>query len=87
METGITLFQSIGNSIELGEAGITITTAETLTIEASMIELTGSTIEITGAMVTVEAGMTEFVGVINTPTIIAESVVGTAYTPGAGNIL
>ena len=78
-EAGITL-SAFGNTLELGEAGITLASAELLSIEAS-------TIEVAASMITAEAAMTEFVGVVNAPTVIAESVVGAAYTPGGGNIL
>ena len=78
-EAGIML-SAFGNSILLEEAGITITSPEMLSIEATMTE-------VTSAVVTVEAAMTEFVGVVNTPALIAESIVSSAYTPGAGNIL
>jgi hypothetical protein len=37
-------------------------------------------------MVTVEAGSTEVTGVLKCQTLIADTVVATSYTPGAGNI-
>ena len=37
-------------------------------------------------MITVNAGMSKFSGVVQCDTIIANSVVGASYTPGAGNI-
>ncbi len=37
-------------------------------------------------MLTVNAGMSKFSGVVQGDTVIANSVVGTSYTPGAGNI-
>jgi phage baseplate assembly protein gpV len=76
---GITISSS-GSSVEVGATGITLTSGAIVSIEAS-------TVEITSAMISAEAAITEFVGVVNTPTLIAESIVGTAYTPGAGNIL
>ena len=36
--------------------------------------------------VKVDAGMSTFSGVVKADTVIANSVVGTSYTPGAGNI-
>ena len=37
-------------------------------------------------MVTVDAGMTRVSGVLQADTLIANTVVGSAYTPGPGNI-
>jgi phage baseplate assembly protein gpV len=68
-------------SIRIDASGVTINapTAEVqVTAAASM--------SITAPMLTVSAGMTNFTGVVTCPTIIATSVVGTTYTPGAGNI-
>jgi uncharacterized protein involved in type VI secretion and phage assembly len=75
----ITVQDSNGNSIKLEAAGITITAAAKFTVNAADAE-------IAAASVAVNAGMTQFSGVAQTPTIIATSVIGTSYTPGAGNI-
>ena len=37
-------------------------------------------------MVTVDAGMSKFSGVVQADTVIANTVISAAYTPGAGNI-
>ena len=37
-------------------------------------------------MVQVDAPMAQFSGVVKCETLIATTVVGTSYTPGAGNI-
>jgi hypothetical protein len=37
-------------------------------------------------MVTVNAGMAKFSGVVQADTLIANSVIASSYTPGAGNI-
>jgi uncharacterized protein involved in type VI secretion and phage assembly len=68
-----------GNSIKLESAGITITSAAKVTINAS------APVEINASMLTVNAGMSKFSGVVKADTVIASSVVGTTYTPGAGN--
>jgi uncharacterized protein involved in type VI secretion and phage assembly len=68
-----------GNTIKGEPSGITIQAASKLTLGGSMIEITGS-------QLTISAAMSQFSGVIQTPTIIATTVVGTSYTPGAGNI-
>jgi uncharacterized protein involved in type VI secretion and phage assembly len=68
-----------GNSIELKNAGITISSSATVRIDASKIELNA-------AMVDVKSGMTKFSGVVQSDTVITNSVVASSYTPGAGNI-
>ncbi len=73
------LVDSNGNSIKLESSGITVTASAKVTINAS-------TVEVSAGMVTVNAGMSKFSGVIQCDTVIANSVVGTSYTPGAGNI-
>lgn len=43
-------------------------------------------VEVEAAMVEVNAPMTRFSGVVQCDTLIANSVIGASYTPGAGNI-
>lgn len=50
------------------------------------VETGGGGVEITGGTVKVHSGMTEVDGVLKADTLIAENVVGSNYTPGAGNI-
>lgn len=66
-------------SIKLTETGISISTAGNVEVQATQVK-------VSAAMVQVEAGMSEFSGVVKCDTLIATSVVGTSYTPGAGNI-
>ena len=68
-----------GNTIRLDPEGITITAGEKVVISASQVE-------ISAGMVTVNAGMAKFSGVVQTDTLIANTVVASSYTPGAGNI-
>jgi uncharacterized protein involved in type VI secretion and phage assembly len=76
----IKIEDSNGNFIEMTSSGITINAAMKVTITA------GTSLEINAPQVSVNAGMSNFSGTVQTPTIIATSVVGTTYTPGAGNI-
>lgn len=46
-----------------------------------------TSLRVRAPVVTVEAGSTEFAGVVKCQTLIAEVVVATTYTPGAGNVL
>jgi uncharacterized protein involved in type VI secretion and phage assembly len=70
---------SNGNSAKLETSGVTITAAAKLTVNAG-------TIEISAGMVTVNAGLSKFSGVVQADTVISNTVVSSAYTPGAGNI-
>jgi uncharacterized protein involved in type VI secretion and phage assembly len=69
-----------GNSVTLATSGITVTASAAVTVNA------GATVEVNASMVNVNAGMSKFSGVVQCDTIIANSVVGASYTPGAGNI-
>jgi uncharacterized protein involved in type VI secretion and phage assembly len=75
----VTIEDSNGNSIKLESSGITVNAASKVTI-------TAATAEISAATLTVNAGMSKFSGVIQASTVIANSVVSSSYTPGAGNI-
>jgi hypothetical protein len=59
------------------------------TIEVMSTELSlsaASKLAVTAGQVTVDAGMVKVSGVIKCDTLIANSVVATSYTPGAGNL-
>ena len=68
-----------GNTIRLDPSGITIQAAAKVTVSSAQVE-------IAAAMVTVNAGTAKFSGVIQTDTLIANSVIASSYTPGAGNV-
>jgi uncharacterized protein involved in type VI secretion and phage assembly len=76
----IEISDSNGNSIKLGSSGITLQSSAKVTITATQVAVSAS-------MVQADAGMAKFSGVVQTPTAIASAVVGTSYTPGAGNML
>lgn len=75
----ITVSDSNGNSIQLDSSGITVTASADVTVNAASAEISAGTL-------TVNAGMSTFSGVVQAQTVIATSIVGTSYTPGAGNI-
>lgn len=50
------------------------------------LELSGTTMKPTFAMLDVSAGTAKFSGTVECDTIFARNVVGSSYTPGAGNI-
>lgn len=70
---------SSGNSVKLESSGITVTASAKVTINASQVE-------VSAGQMTVNAGLSRFSGVVQADTVITNSVVGTSYTPGAGNI-
>jgi TolA-binding protein len=74
---------SVNNLNELviqADQSIFMQTNGSLQISASSIA------KVSAAKIELAAGITVASGVIKTPTIIADSVVGKSYTPGAGNI-
>lgn len=76
----IELSDSNGNSIKLQSSGVTIQSAAKVTISAT-------TVSVSAGVVQADAGVAKFSGVVQSPTAIASAVVGSAYTPGAGNLL
>ena len=75
----ITIEDSGGNSLEMETAGVTLTAAAKVTVNAPQVA-------VSAAMVTVDAAMSKFSGVVQCDTLIATTVVSNTYTPGAGNI-
>ncbi len=68
-----------GNSIEFTSAGIDLRTSGTLTMKAT-------TIDVSAASGTDSTPMWNYSGVVQCNTVITPTVVGSSYTPGAGNI-
>ena len=75
----ITIETGSGDSVELGPAGITVASSGKVTVTATSVEITGSLVE-------VNTTMARFSGIVQCDTLIANSVVATSYSPGAGNI-
>lgn len=71
---------SSGNSVKMESSGVTVTAAAKLTINAPKVDIS------TG-MMSIDAGMSKFSGVVKADTVIATAVIGSSYTPGAGNLL
>ena len=59
--------------------GVTVTTSASIDLKTASLTIDAST-------VTVNAAVSKFSGVVQCDVLIANSVVGTSYTPGAGNI-
>jgi uncharacterized protein involved in type VI secretion and phage assembly len=66
-------------SVKLSSSGVDVRSSGTVNVDASSVTVNAST-------VTVNASMSRFSGVVQADTVIATAVVGTSYTPGAGNI-
>ena len=75
----VEIVDSNGNSVKLESSGVTVNASAKVTVSASQVE-------ISAGMVTVNAGMSKFSGVVQADTVISNTVVSSAYTPGAGNI-
>lgn len=84
----ITITESGGGEvkIERGSQSVTMTAADITVESAGPVNINASNVNVSASMVQVDAAMSRFSGVVQCDTIIATSVVGTTYTPGAGNI-
>jgi hypothetical protein len=68
-----------GSTVTLDPSGVSIETGGQVSVNASQIPLSAGIVQVDSAMST-------FSGTVQCSTLIATSVVGTTYTPGAGNI-
>jgi uncharacterized protein involved in type VI secretion and phage assembly len=68
-----------GTTITVDSDGVAVSTQAKVTVQASEIEATAG-------QVTVNAATATFSGVVQCETLIATTVTGTTYTPGAGNV-
>ncbi len=73
------LRDGLGNEVSLEPGGVVVRSPVELTLQASRIKASAAFVELQTAMCTVS-------GVIKCETLIADSVVGGSYTPGAGNV-
>lgn len=72
--------------IERGSQSINLTPTEINVRSSGPVNIDAATVNVSASMVRVDAGMSRFSGVVQADTVIANTVVGTSYTPGAGNI-
>lgn len=73
-------------SIERGEQSVKLSASSIDVRTSGQVNVDASTVTVNASTVTVNASMSRFSGVVQCDTVIATSVVGTTYTPGAGNI-
>jgi uncharacterized protein involved in type VI secretion and phage assembly len=77
-----------GGKIELVAAGTTITVDPSgVSVQTGgRVQVSASQVEITSGTVTVNAAMSRFSGIVTCDVLQATTVIGTTYTPGAGNV-
>lgn len=76
----IELKNASGSSIKIDTQGITINSTMKVSIMAA------SQVEVTASQVNVTAAMSQFSGMVKCDVMQATTVIGTTYTPGAGNV-
>ena len=72
--------------IDVQGTKITITSSKVEIQASGNVEVNAAQVKVTASMVTMDSAMVKCSGVVKCETLIATSVVGTSYTPGAGNI-
>jgi phage baseplate assembly protein gpV len=68
-----------GSTIRIDSTGVTIDAGAQVQVNASQVK-------VSAGLVNVDAGMAKFSGVVECATLVADSVVASSYTPGAGNV-
>lgn len=69
-----------GNTVVLDGGGVRI-------VGAKAVEIQTDKFSVSAGMVQIDTGMLKVSGVVKADTLIATNVVGTTYTPGAGNLV
>lgn len=94
----VTITSPAGNSIALTDAGggkieakvagssVTITPTEVDVTATATVQVNAASVKVSAPSVNVDAAMSKFSGVVQCDTLIASSVVGASYSPGAGNL-
>lgn len=87
-KNSITLTDAGGGSctVQIGPTTVQATPTAVTVTSSSSIELQTASLTVSAASVTVNAAMSKFSGIVQCDTMIANTVVGASYTPGAGNI-
>ncbi len=71
--------EAAGNTLTMDSGGVAIQAGAKFTVSAGQIEMTAGQVKVSAAMST-------FTGMVMADTVQAATVMGTTYTPGAGNI-
>ena len=67
-------------------AGSTTVQADEI-VSSGTLKLNAAQVEINGGLVTLNAGLARASGVLQSDTLVTNSVVASSYTPGAGNVM
>ena len=76
---GVTLKDSNGNTFQLQPAGVSLQAAAKVSVQAPMVE-------VSAGMVKVDAAFSQFSGMVKCNMLMADAVISSAYTQGAGNV-
>lgn len=76
---GVIELEAAGSKVKIEASGVTIETGGTVKVQASRMT-------VSAAQVSVDAAMSQFSGIVKCDVLQATTVIGTTYTPGAGNI-
>lgn len=72
-------FKAAGTTITVDTNGVSVQTPLKITAQASQVEVTSGTVKVNSAIST-------FSGIVKCDVLQATTVIGTTYTPGAGNV-
>lgn len=83
-----TLTDAGGGTVEIKAAGntITIDSSGVAIQAAAKVSVQGSQVEVTAGQVSVNAATSTFSGLVRCDVLQATTVIGSTYTPGAGNV-
>jgi uncharacterized protein involved in type VI secretion and phage assembly len=73
-------------TVTVGGSSIQVTPSNVTVTASSAVQVNAASVTVAAPSVTVNAAMSQFSGVVQCDTLIANTVVGASYTPGAGNI-
>jgi hypothetical protein len=87
----VTITTAGGHTVVLDDAARTVRITHSdgcsVTLTASDVEVRANAlVKVAASTVVVDAAMTRFGGVVQCDTLIANAVVSSSYTPGAGNV-
>ena len=71
--------KAAGSTVTIDSSGVSVQTGGTVKVQASQVE-------VSAGMVKVDAAMSKFSGMVQCDVLQATTVIGSTYTPGAGNV-
>ncbi|WP_437310845.1 phage baseplate assembly protein V [Sorangium sp. So ce388] len=84
----VTLNEASGGKVELKAAGNTVTLdTQGVSVQSSLkVTVKATQVEVNAPQVTVNAAISKFSGMVKCDVVQATTVIGSTYTPGAGNV-